>query len=279
MVTLMRRFPTTAFFLAAYALTWSVWVPRALAQRGPLDWRWPVAAGQVWSYGPALAAVVVTAAVAGRPGLRRLGGALARWRVGWRWWTIVLLGPFALSGCAVALHASLTGQTARWPVARPAELLVYPVLILILALTDGLGEEVGWRGCALFWLLRRRGAAAASIILAILWAVWHLPLFWTDRAPLEGRPFPLLMLALIPTSILFTWVYRHTGSSVLVAIVLHATHNLAGPPLPRADESLLTPFVLAVSLKWALATVVLLAESRRPQAERIVHPPAEEVPA
>ena len=50
-------------------------------------------------------------------------------------------------------------------------------------------------------------------------------LLWTHGAPLEGRSFLLLILQLIPTAILFTWVFNHTRASILVAILLHAAIN------------------------------------------------------
>jgi uncharacterized protein len=255
---LASRHPVATYFLAAFVLTWAVWVPRALVQQGLLDWDWPVLLGKAWTYGPALAAVAATAALAGRHGLRRLGGALVRWRVGWRWYAAVLLGPFALSATAMLLHERLTGQPAPWPVRQASDLLVFPLLILILAFTDGIGEEVGWRGFALPRLQEWLKPPAASVLIAVVWAAWHLPLLWTHGAPLEGRSFLMVLLQLIPTAILFTWVFNHTQGSVLMAILLHATQNLAGPPVPLLDEGLFTPYLLTVALKWVLAIVVLV---------------------
>ena len=101
---------------------------------------------------------------------------------------------------------------------------------------------------------------SASVLLGVVWSAWHLPLLWTHGAPLEGRSFLLLVLQLIPTAILFSWVFNHTQGSVLMAILLHATQNLAGPPVPLADEGLFTPYLLTVAFKWALAIVVLTAD-------------------
>jgi uncharacterized protein len=257
---LAARYPVAAYFLAAFALTWAVWVPRALVDQGVLDWDWPLLLGRAWTYGPALAAVAVTTALAGTHGLRRLGAAMIRWRVGWRWFALIMAAPFAVSWSATLLHALLTGQAATWPVQQPADLLVFPLLILILALTDGLGEEVGWRGFALPRLQEWLRPIAASLVLGVVWAAWHLPLVWTHGAALESRSFLLLLLQLLPTAILFTWVFNHTRGSVLLAILLHATQNLAGPVIPPPGDGLLTPYLLSVVLKWALALSVLGAD-------------------
>jgi uncharacterized protein len=255
---LLSRHPVVTYFAAAFLLTWAVWVPRALVHQEFIDWSWPVLLGRAWTYSPALAAVAVTLVLAGRPGLRQLGSGLVRWRVGWRWYALVLLGPFGVSTTALLLHAGLAGQPVAWPVQKPTDLLVYPLLILILAFTDGLGEEVGWRGFALPRLQQWLAPSVASVVLGGVWAVWHLPLLWTHGAPLEGRSFVLLLLQLVPTAVLFTWVFNHTRGSVLIAVLLHATQNLAGPPVPVPDEGLFTPYLLTVVLKWALAIAVLV---------------------
>ena len=92
--------------------------------------------------------------------------------------------------------------------------------------TDGLGEELAWRGFALPRLLTSHNALVASLILGVLWAAWHLPLVWTESAPLYQQPVWLLLLNMTAKSILFTWVFLHTRGSVLLAALLHATTNL-----------------------------------------------------
>jgi membrane protease YdiL (CAAX protease family) len=98
------------------------------------------------------------------------------------------------------------------------------------------------------------------MLLGIVWTAWHGPLFRTHGAPPEGPSVSPLLLALLPASVLFTWVFKHTGGSILAAVLLHATHNLAGLVLPRADEGVPTPFLLSVAFTWALALVVLVAD-------------------
>jgi len=243
-----------------------VWVPRAAASQGLLVADWALALGPVWSHGPALAALLAAALTGGRSAVRDLGARLVRWRVGWRWYVVVLAGPAAFSLAVAGVYAALGGS---WSAAVAPALTrgsgEWPVLILlflILALTDGLGEETGWRGFALPRLLVSHNALVASLSLGVVWAAWHLPLFWTAGAALEGRSILMVLLTLPALSILYTWVFQHTRGSLLLAILFHAASNLWGVALlPPAGEDA-TPALLRTAATLLLAFAVIAADRR-----------------
>ncbi|SHN60468.1 CAAX protease self-immunity [Geodermatophilus obscurus] len=246
----------TGFLLLAFAITWAVWVPRALESTGVLDTRWASGLGAGWTYGPAIAAVL-TAAWTGRPALRELGARLTRWRVGVRWWAVVLAGPAVLWLTTAGLHGVLGGGWAEVrPRAVEAGLAGLVPLFLVLALTDGLGEELGWRGFALPRLLRRSGPVGASLLLGAVWAVWHAPLYWTSGAVLEHTPVWLLLVQLPACAVGYTWVFLHTGGSVLPAVALHSALSLFAVSLPRTDGDW-RPYLLSVGLQVAVAAVLV----------------------
>ena len=97
--------------------------------------------------------------------------------------------------------------------AAPAPLL--PLLLLLLTVTDGYGEEPAWRGFALPRLLERHGPMVASLLVGVLWALWHLPLLWS--APGEPReqqlPWWLLVFDVAAKSVVFTWVFCRTDGA------------------------------------------------------------------
>src|SRR5918992_881512 len=97
MIEWTRRHPVATYFILAFGLTWLVWVPRAATDRGLLDADWAVTVGQVWTHGPALAALFAALITGGVPSVRDLGARLGRWRLGWRWYAVVLVGPPAFS--------------------------------------------------------------------------------------------------------------------------------------------------------------------------------------
>jgi membrane protease YdiL (CAAX protease family) len=265
--TARERSALVVFLVLAFCVTWAVWVPRALESIGVLDSRWATEVGAVHAYGPAIAAVL-TAMWVGRSALQELGARLTRWRVGGRWWAVVLGGPALLGLATAGLHVLLGGNWSDVRLlALDAGLAGIVPLFLVLALTDGLGEELGWRGVALPRLLERTGPVAASLLLGAVWAVWHAPLAWTDGAALEGTPVWLLAVQLPACAVIYTWVFPHTGGSVLPAIVLHAALSLLGVSLPAAGEDW-RPYLVFAGLEVVVATV-LVATGRLDRSQAV----------
>jgi membrane protease YdiL (CAAX protease family) len=267
MANLMRRHPLVTFFLLVFILTWVVWVPRASG--APLG-----VLGQAWTWIPAIAALLAAALTGGRGALRELGSRLVRWRVGWQWYLVVILGPAAFSLAVAGIYTLFGGS---WADAAPPAILVGPLVVLplflvILTLTDGLGEELAWRGFALPRLLTRYNALAASLILGVIWALWHLPLLWTEGGPMYQLPVWLLLLDVTAKAVLFTWVFLHTRGSVLIAMLFHGATNLFLVSPDVASTGDLGLPVLAMVGKWVLVGIVLVVAG--PSLVRGSHPEA-----
>jgi uncharacterized protein len=263
----MRRHPLVIFFLLVFILTWAVWVPRASG--APLG-----VVGQVWTWAPAIAALLAAALTGGRGALRELGSRLVRWRVGWQWYLVVILGPAAFSVAVAGIYTLFGGSWAEAapPAILEGPLLLLPLFLVILTLTDGLGEELAWRGFALPQLLTRYNALVASVVLGVIWALWHLPLLWTEGNSMFHQPLWLLLLDVTAKSILFTWVFLHTRGSVLIAMLFHGATNLfiVSPDVASTGDLALP--VLAMVAKWVLVGIVLVVAG--PSLVRGSHPEA-----
>jgi uncharacterized protein len=245
------------FFVLAFAITWVVWVPRALGAE------WAVNLGYAWSYGPALAAVAA-AAIVGRSELGRLRRALTTWRIGWQWYLVILFGPMALALVESLLLTvfSDTPFSENLPSPLTEPLAATVILLLILTITDGLGEELGWRGFAIPHMLQRTTAVVASLVLGVLWAAWHLPLFWTAGASLEGSSVAVLFARLPAAAVVYTWLLQHTKGSILAAALFHGTLNLfTRPPAPAGTE--VTAALISTMLWWLIALALILAAGAR----------------
>ena len=251
---LLRRYPLTAFFVLAYALSWPYMIVDALGSHGVLAFRLPMLLWIPMGYGPTFAALIVTGALAGRSGIRTLLGRLLIWRVGWPWYAITIFGSVFLSGITVLLYALLSGTPPVAPAVSTQVLITAPLLFLIGGLVNG--EEIGWRGFALPRLLAKHSALTASLILGSLWALFHLPLFFTRGDSFASTPPLSFLVRMIGAAILFTWVFNNTGGSLLLAYLMHAASNFWPRVLPMAAMS--GPFAWLPDAITILAVVLVV---------------------
>jgi uncharacterized protein len=222
-----------SFFVMAYALTWLAWSPWYLSEDGvgllPYD------AEGVSDYlntvalivGPTLSAFIVTGVTEGREGVRRLARRIVLWRVSYGWYLFVLLGmPAIVLISTVVVPGALASFRAS---AVPSTLFLYVVTTPIFLFAGGpVFEEIGWRGFALPRLQRLYGPLTGSLILGVLWALWHLPLFlipsWDTP---HGNPLDVALFVIwaVSISVIFTWVLNNTKGSVLMVILAHGSIN------------------------------------------------------
>ena len=252
-------FPLIAFFALAYALSWLILVPAGL---GLL----PDSAGilaNLAPFGPAVAAFVVTALTAGRAGVGQLLRRMAHWRVGVRWYLLVLLGvPLVelLGAFAVLGSVPLEDLARNWPLVFTS----YLPQVLVAVVLVGLAEETGWRGFALPRLQDRQGPLVGTAVLSVVWAMWHLPnvLFggWT------GASYALWLVLTIASAFVYTWVFNNTGGSILLAMLLHAAINMGSGLVlglvPGLGDAFYVQLYGAVAIALVTVALVLVAATR-----------------
>jgi membrane protease YdiL (CAAX protease family) len=248
----MKNRPVLLFFILTFAITWGIgalyacFPDQVVAVFGPISNASPLF--YVAVYAPSLSGLLVTAYTDGRPGLQDLLRRLFRWRVGIRWYLVVFLGvPAILVGSAI-LSAWWSGESFNFDKDHKP-LALFPVLMSLLLDPGPLGEELGWRGCALPRLLRRHTALTASLIVGLVWGIWHLPAFFIGGLPQNQLSLPAFLVGTVGLSVLMTWVYQHTNGSLLFAFLIHWLFNFAF--LPRGTME-------AIALFVTLAAVVVV---------------------
>src|SRR5215218_983173 len=268
---LLTRHPLVSFFAMAYALTWLAWSPWYLSEAGigllPYD------GDSISDYlntvalimGPTLSAFIMTGATEVRDGVRRLLRRIVLWRVGLGWYLFVLLGiPAIIVLSTVVLPGALSSFQAS---TVPSTLFLYVVAGPVFLFAGGpVFEEIGWRGFALPRLQRLYGPLVGSLVLGIIWALWHLPLFlipsWDTP---HGNPLDLVLFVIwaVAITIIFTWVFNNTKGSVLLAILAHGSINSAAVavyglfPAPAVTGGI-TNFVIG----FGVAALLILALTR-----------------
>jgi CAAX protease family protein len=259
LISVVQRHPLVAYFVLANGFSWLMLLILAVWLSLPSQ-----VVVLVFTLGPTLAATSLTAVVQGAPGLRDLWRRIRLWRVGVGWYIVVLLGVPLLVLVATLLTP---GAAASFVPTSPVRWLVtYLVVFVVGGVAGGpLFEEIGWRGFALPRLQMQMGPLRGTLVLGVMWAMWHLPQYavlpeWVQQNggadPASILAFLLLVIALSP---LMTWLFNRTRGSVLMSILTHASVNtvlvlVPGQLFPAAGTNL-APFALAFS-SVALVLVV-----------------------
>lgn len=253
-MTVIRRHPLLAYCVLAYAITWLLVSPLVGAAWGIV----PVLA-PAWhalgAFGPVAAAVIVTAIIGGKQGLRAFAARLVRWRVPPGWWLLALspLLLFVLSAVAVRI------VTGAWP--GFGHFLYDPTLVLswLAGIIYGIGEEPGWRGFALPRLQERHNALSATLLVAAIWVCWHAP-FFIYRFAFSPSQFIGFAIGIAAGAIWLTCLYNGSGGSVLLAIVYHASLNAVYQP-DVASSGVLAIMTTAI-IAGAILTVLTFGPGR-----------------
>ena len=253
MRSFFRRHTLVAFVAIAFLLSWYPWI--IALSRGRTSGPNPL--------GVFVAAIIMTVIVYGRAGLREFFSRLVRWRVGAMNYAIIFLTPLLI--CLVAAGITLLVAEPRPSPLSIEKLREVPERFLFILLFIGLGEEPGWRGFALPELQKKYSPLCASLILAPIWAIWHLPLV--------GNEFPLsivpaFLLSLFGATFMLTWLFNRSNGSVLLPMLFHATVNSVGAGLifPLFTGSALLGLWYIYGAIWlclGLATLLLSANTPR----------------
>ena len=251
----------------AFAFSWVPLGIVAVTTGDPTATPESVALWALAGLGPGLAAFVVATASEGRRGLATLLRGLRHWRVG-RWYAL-LLAPLPVALAAVLIAVAV--GPARLELAGPAEVALLPVLLLNGIAFGGL-EEIGWRGYLLPRLQEHASALVASVLVGLVWSMWHAPLFLLEGTSQASASLFWFTVQAVALSILATWAYNGSDGSVLLLIGAHGALNASYAAAVRwlAPEALATFTPYAALLVAACAAVVLWrygpeSLSRRPR--------------
>jgi membrane protease YdiL (CAAX protease family) len=259
---LIKRNPLIAMYIIMFSIAWSVMIPQALYSQGILSASLPVFFEIFTGWSAGIAALIVSAIVAGRAGVREVFGRFLIWKVGLKWY---LVGGFLLAGIilgGIGLHVLFGGAMPVIPVAgKPLwEIgLTFLVLIVIGFLFNT--EEIVWRGVALPRLQTRYGALIATLLIAIPEVILHLPSFWIRGNPFYETVgvywFSAFSLAAV---VLYVYVFNMTKGSLIIVTLMHASQNAWSNLL--SDDSA-RPFYFTVLLTWAIALTLIMVTRGR----------------
>ena len=253
------------FFVLVFFWTWFFWI-LAAALRISAQSAMGIALEVLGLLGPMLGGI----------GFSYFTGDNESWREYWsrivdpkripaKWYLVIFLFVPVLMTIAVLLDVALGGSAVLAQIGkRVTPFLSTPLTIIPFALHlfiyGPFPEELGWRGYVLDRLQARWNALVSSLILGAIWALWHLPLFYIkDTYPHYSQGawslwFWLFMVEVIPTAVIYTWIFNNTRRSTLAAILFHFTSNVTAE-LTNATAG--TNFYS--TLLWIIAALAVVA--------------------
>jgi hypothetical protein len=278
------------FVALAYLITWAPWIPleRYAAQRDyvlPNPQTLPAllengvqdnthltlvlfSFAMIVFSGPLIAAVIAYALESGRKGVSELWKTSTHWRIGWRWYGIMLAIILFINLPAFSfglLKGPLPSGSQVWAI------LVWFVPVFIYTFFASGLEEPGWRGYALPHLQTRYSAKKASVIIGMIWGIWHWPVFIplytsTLNSP-GGVPQALITVliqlavyiisSMISGALIYTWLYNRTGS-VFLCILFHTLHNNALTYVAMLFPSITQSIpLLGTITQWIIAIILM----------------------
>ena len=163
---------------------------------------------------PSLVALVLTAITKGKKGVKQTVKKTA-----FKWLLLSVIGIPVLA--SLAMLTSLSFDISKFGL-RTTQLLPQIVIIVLIAI----GEEYGWRGFLLPRLLKKLNVFYSSMILGLIWGVWHFPAYLIETGVPLNMHFLVFLLWVVIGTLFISWIYYYT-KSVLTSILIHISANAA----------------------------------------------------
>jgi membrane protease YdiL (CAAX protease family) len=231
------------FFVLAFFIGWLAFIPIFLYHTSPTPGAF------IFLFSPALAALITAALANGIIGVKEVLRRYLIWKFPLRWYSLALLllpAIFLVAG----LISFRTNLESVWT-GSPWYFLIASFGYLMFINS---GEEIGWRGFALSRLQSViKNPLVASIVLGAIWGLWHLPLYLNP----EQSSFPLILflLFIMGISIIYSVLFNNTHGSLLMAVVLHASTDIA-PRFMQIANFTPVSWSIIVACTWISAMIL-----------------------
>jgi membrane protease YdiL (CAAX protease family) len=222
------------FFLLTFVYSWLLWMPSILAGLG-VEFAFDVATYTavvvpIGAFGPMLAAGTLIARQHGWKQVWQFIRQAFDFRAKPVYFALALLLPLVIVAIAHYLAPVLGFEVANTLI--PQDLPVPPVVIVIpyfvaMLLVGGGQEEFGWRGYAQTPLQERVGVIPASLLIGVIWGLWHLPLWIMPGDGHSTYPFIAFLVMTTSVSVVYAWLFNASGRKLAIVMFFHAMSNTA----------------------------------------------------
>lgn len=228
------RFPSR-FFLITFIWSWMVWTPLVLGSLKIIPipdnllsiLTLPII--MLGVFGPLVGALFVLHQEKGKGSSRKYLRSFLDFHLGWKAYLIPII-IFGGSTFFAWFFPELFGEK-RLSMLLPNIWSFFPYLLIMILLGGG-QEEFGWRGYALPLLEKQFGIWFANIILGIIWACWHLPLWFITGTSQTYMNFGGFIFLIVGYSFILSWLREVSGGKPFSGLFVHGLFNAFIPLMP-----------------------------------------------
>ena len=216
------------FFILTFIWSWLFWLPGILNSQGIISIHEsiPFFLGIFASFGPSAIALILVYRDKKGEGVKNMLKRAWQWNFNKKWLIPTIFLGFFLSSLTILIMIQIEPFPSGYTMFSPLmQVLINSFMILFIG--GPIAEEFGWRGYALDKIQNKFNALASSLILGVIWSVWHLPLFYISGTTQSNMPFYEFFLMNVAISVLYSWLYNNTKGSLSIAILFHWMMNLS----------------------------------------------------
>lgn len=222
------------FFILSFIVSWLLWLPSILVSAGLISPGPIQILGNLAIFGPFIGAFLLSYLTGEKGEVKRLF--LSGWNFRFKKiWIFALFIPLFISGLTMIILTFIEPMN-RFQYAPPLIMWI-PNFFLYYFIGGPFTEEYGWRGYALDRIQSKYNALYSSLILGLIWGIWHLPLFFIEGTVQSNIPIYEFILIQVVISVFYTWILNNNRTkngnvNVFLAIMFHAIGNFSSMIFP-----------------------------------------------
>ena len=175
----------------------------------------------IGALGPAAGAFFSLYTINGKGSVREYCKKFLSLKFGWKTWIYM----FLIFGGAYFIAWIIPEFFGENRVSAFIPVYIFPVYLLLMVFMGGGQEEIGWRGYILPFLEKKYGLITGSLILGIIWSIWHIPLWFIPGTTQVYMNFIAFTFMTIGYSYIFSWIIELSSNRLLSGLVVHAIAN------------------------------------------------------
>ena len=208
------------FFIITFLWTWIFWIPWVIIGHGH-----PIMS--LGAFGPVMGALVSLRTINGKGSIKSFFKLFLSLNFGLKVWLTI----FSIIFISIAMAYILPDIIGRNEIpSYLPNIYIFPLFLLQMIFLGGGQEEIGWRGYILPYIEKKYGLIIGSLIFGIIWAIWHLPLWFIFGTSQQTyMNYFAFVLSCIGLSYLFSWIITASGNRLFSGLIVHGSVNVLLP--------------------------------------------------